>query len=65
MSRAIDLLQKQQALEQQTPDGVPSELSLKGTEGYSYQGTKKYQGKGRYYINGKRAALYPEPQTPA
>ena len=35
-------------------DGVPDELSLKGTGGYSYQGTKAYQGNGRYFDNGMK-----------
>ena len=35
-------------------DGVPNELSLKGTGGYSYQGTKAYQGNGRYFDNGMK-----------
>ena len=40
-------------------DGVPDELSLKGTGGYSYQGTKAYQGNGRYFDNGMRQTRIP------
>ena len=51
MRRAEYLLKVQNSLDHY---GVPHELTLRETPGYSYQNSKSYKSSGRFYTDGAR-----------